>query len=776
MTRKVAAFLIVLMLSVSVSSQESDSGVRILSGSAPYTFPYFRMFIPQPYIILYDAYGVITKDIDFMPSDQSQIIGAITSDPFRSPFTYELSLPFEGRGQTLDLDNNNQSDPGVQVFLVSVTSNTWNSPFLEERDDFVTGVLNSAIISSDIDSFLQFQSGTLVVYAEQDRQSFPTGRGADSILFTPDDPTAPIQTGWSLIDITDEPFAITREPSADLTLLEAEEAELTDFSSYAYVEAFDLLIDHLKREYSFTEYKSIDWEERRAAFHPRVEEAQRNRSSLNFRRVLRDLAWSIPDGHVSGPQISEDFQAGASGGLGLVLRELDDGRVLVSHVSPDGPAARAGIMPRTEIVSLDGEPISAAITETIPFTSPFSTPHNLRLEQLRFVHRRAIGTSVKLTYVTPEGSEVTTALDTEYDSDSFFAASLNAPLNGAELPVEFRVDVSGLAIISIYSFSDDLPLTVHLWERAIQLARFNEVPGVIVDIRQNGGGSGFLGDQLPAYFFDQPYVIGNTAEYSAARQEFVINPLLEDRFILPPEDLRYDGPVAVLISPDCASACESFAWAMTINNRAAIVGQYPTAGLGGSVVPIAMPDGASFSYTNSRAVDAAGNIAIEGIGVRPTVRVPLTEETIFSPRDVLMDAAVEYLLGSSTNVTQPDAPQDGLPSGGLLLQGGQLSLGQSVSATLDAGSSVRFQFDAEAGQILDIVAMGDGALARGLVVRLYLPNDSRPLDESFSLLPGEPGTGFLNMNIPVDLPLVIEVAGVDGRASGTFTLTVTESP
>ncbi len=256
----------------------------------------------------------------------------------------------------------------------------------------------------------------------------------------------------------------------------------------------------------------------------------------------------------------------------------------------------------------------------------------------------------------------------------------------------------------------------------------------------------------------------------------MINPLLEDRFILPPEDLRYDGPVAVLISPDCASACESFAWAMTINNRAAIVGQYPTAGLGGSVVPIAMPDGASFSYTNSRAVDAAGNIAIEGIGVRPTVRVPLTEETIFSPRDVLMDAAVEYLLGSSTNVTQPDAPQDGLPSGGLLLQGGQLSLGQSVSATLDAGSSVRFQFDAEAGQILDIVAMGDGALARGLVVRLYLPNDSRPLDESFSLLPGEPGTGFLNMNIPVDLPLVIEVAGVDGRASGTFTLTVTESP
>src|SRR5690606_10014277 len=185
-------------------------------------------------------------------------------------------------------------------------------------------------------------------------------------------------------------------------------------------------------------------------------------------------------------------------------------------------------------------------------------PHNLRLEQLRFVHRRPIGTPVKLVYRAPDGAEATVSIDTELDSDSFFAASLNAPLQGTELPVEFRMHESGLAVISIYSFSDDLPLTVDLWERALQMALFNEVPGVIIDIRQNGGGSGFLGDQLPAYFFDQPYVIGNTAEYSEARGEFVINPLLEDRFILPPADLRYSGPVAVLISPDCASACESF--------------------------------------------------------------------------------------------------------------------------------------------------------------------------------------------------------------------------
>src|SRR5690606_25639942 len=137
-------------------------------------------------------------------------------------------------------DNDGEDDPGVQVFLISLTSNTWNSPFLEQRDDFVTGILNSAVISSDIDSFLQFQYGSLAVYAEQPGQGFPTGKGSDGILFTDDDPIAPIPVGWSLIDISVEPFTITRDEAADLTLLEAEEAELTDFSDHTYVEAFDL--------------------------------------------------------------------------------------------------------------------------------------------------------------------------------------------------------------------------------------------------------------------------------------------------------------------------------------------------------------------------------------------------------------------------------------------------------------------------------------------------------------------------------------------------------
>lgn len=770
MLRRFAWMLAVLLLSAapSIAQTPAGRGVEHLSGSASYTFPYFRLFLPDPYVVLYDAYGIIAKDIDFMPAEDSQIIGAITTDPFQSPFRFELSMPYSGRGEALDVDNDDVADTGVQIYVVAVTSNTWDSPFLERRDDYVTGIINSAVISSDIDSFLEFQRGTLMVYAEDGEQAFPSGRGVDGVLFTDDDPSMPVEAGWSMIDITAEPFTINRSTIASMDLLEAEEAELTDFSTLSYTDAFNAMIDHLSREYAFTAYKHIDWEAKRAEFLPRVEEAQRNRSSLAFRRALRDLAWSIPDGHVSGPSVPEDFQRDVSGGLGFVLRELDDGSVIVSYLSPGGAAQTGGIVVGDRILSIDGEPIGQAVSEVVPYTGSFSTPHTLRLEQLRFVHRRPIGTPAKLTIQHADGTELTTSLTTMLDSDSFLAAALNGPLSGTELPVEFRVDPStGYGIISIYSFSDDLPLTVALWERALSQARYSELPGLIIDIRRNGGGSGFLGDQLPAYFFDESIVIGNTAEYSESRQDFAINPLLEDRFILPPEDRRYDGPVAVLISPDCASACESFAWAMSLEGRAAIVGHYPTAGLGGSVVPISMPDGATFNYTHSRAVDAEGNINIEGIGVRPTVRVPVTEESVLSSRDVLLEAAISYLAGNRP--IPADAAAGGVASGG------EIEIGQPVTGEVSPGGRIQYQLIARAGQKLDIVVLGDGALARGLAVRLLLPGDSRPLDESYALSPGEPGAGFLGLAIPSDLALIIEVEAISPAVGGTFTLTVRES-
>jgi C-terminal processing protease CtpA/Prc len=101
-------------------------------------------------------------------------------------------------------------------------------------------------------------------------------------------------------------------------------------------------------------------------------------------------------------------------------------------------------------------------------------------------------------------------------------------------------------------------------------------------MRQNGGGSGFLADQMAAYFFDAPLELGKTGYYDESLGEFYFDPDRTDRFYLPDESLRYSGPVAVVTGPNCASACEFFTHDMALDGRAEIVAHYPTAGLGGA--------------------------------------------------------------------------------------------------------------------------------------------------------------------------------------------------
>ena len=83
---------------------------------------------------------------------------------------------------------------------------------------------------------------------------------------------------------------------------------------------------------------------------------------------------------------------------------------------------------------------------------------------------------------------------------------------------------NGNMYVKIYSFFDNELLTIQLWERMIQFMNDNSIPGLIIDMRQNGGGNGFLAAQMAAYFFDEELDLGNTAFYDKSTGQFEIDP------------------------------------------------------------------------------------------------------------------------------------------------------------------------------------------------------------------------------------------------------------
>jgi C-terminal processing protease CtpA/Prc len=753
-----------------------EGGPVVVRGELVYTNPFFTAGVAQPVIILEDQSGFVNRQLDFVFSPESQVAGAFTSDFFSSPVTYTIPLPIEPQGQYNDVDQDSEAESGVQVYAIAYWTNTFGAPTLEKRDQ-QGGGWSTAYASTVVDATTyEYEGGIVLVYAPDDTQGFPSGFGDDGLLFSEDDPIVTLPAGYTVVDMNTDPFTFDRSREVRIDTVEPEVTALTDFSSLSYTEAFDAMIEKFRNEYAFTEYKELDWDAISAEFRPRFEEAEANNDADAYAFALRDFAWSIPDGHVSAsqanPLLEEEFAVNTAGGLGMAIAELDDGRVIVSFILPDGPAAEAGISLGTEILEINGEAVGDVISATVPYSSPFSTDHARRLQQLRYAIRFPLDTEVEVTFQNTGDSDASTVtLTTVQERQSFAATSFFRGVTGTEPPVTYSFLPEGYGYAKIWDFLGNEVLTVQLWETFISLAIQQGVPGVIIDMRQNGGGNGFLAEQLAGYFFEDETIVGYTAFYDEDTKAFVTQTARPDRMYPPEAPLRYGGEVVVLVGPACASACESFAYAASIDERAAIVGQYPTAGLGGSVEDFLMPEGATIRFTIGRGLDANEDIHIEGIGVVPDVDVPVTPESVLAVvngEDPVLAAGIAYLNQTLGLTTDSEAPDVGLTDGG------EIAIGDTVEGEIAAGERVRYLLTAEADATIDInLTDADGALDTYL--RVYDAEETLITENDDIQLGVKINSQISGLAVAAGDTLIIEVATFGDQLSGSYALEVAES-
>ncbi|MEM7533072.1 MAG: S41 family peptidase [Chloroflexota bacterium] len=765
-----------------------EGGPVSVTGVLTYTNPLFTLGTTMPLIILEDQAGFIDRDERFILPTSSQVLGQITSDYNTSPFSYALSLPIEPQGNLRDVDQDGVEETGVMVFAIAYWTNIFGDPYLEERDLFGGGWSTgyaSTRVSSDAATKREVIGGRLIIYAPDAQQSFPSGFGRDGLLFTADDPIVDIPQGYTVVNLDSLPFVFERSRYPVVDLLEPESVAPDDFSDLTYAEAFDAMIAKLEKEYAFTDYKNIDWAQLAAEFRPRFELAERANNRDGYLGVLHDLLTSIPDGHVSGSLPLNEFRRTTSGGIGMAVRELDNGQVVVNYLNEKGPARQAGITLGAELVAINGTPIQEAIEQVKPWSGPFSTIHFERLQKLRYLLRAPIGQEMEVVYRNfgyqsfvgedklSFSQPITATLTAIAERESFNYSSFNLGLTGFELPLDYNLLPGdwgqGYAYAKLYSFSDNALLTIQLWERLMQTLNENNIPGLILDLRQNSGGSGFLADQMSAYFFDEPLELGNTGRYDASQDAFYFDSRTVERLYLPAKELRYRGKVAVLVGPNCQSACEFFAYNLTLKERSTIVGHYPTAGMGGSIDLFLMPENQLIRFTAGRAVDARGEIHVEGKGIVPTVDVPLTQETLFDDDDVLIAAAVAHLSNST--------PVDIVEGGTLAFAGATNE--RTVTGKLKSNTRIRYTLPISSATTVSIYAESSATDALDTVLRLYDDNLVLIAENDDAI-----GSASANAAIEAWTPddsstsdtVVIEIASYEDIGAGDYTLQVVQTP
>lgn len=616
----------------------------LVTGTVPFTSPFFLNSSSEPFVMLEDQAGFIARDHYFEFTLASQTIGPVWQVD-EEKMGYTLSLPAQPQGTLVDIDNDANEDSGVMVFAVAYWANTWGGPFLEAREGTGwSGAHASTITDSNQD--YEIVGGHLILWSPDNDQGFPSSFGEDGLLFTADDPIQIVPAGYNIVDLNSEPFEIYKEANPKFELIEGA-SRVKDFSDMSYEDAFNAMFERVSVEYPFTSEKGIEWDALYSEYLPMVEDA---RSDTDFYRVLKAFAQKFPDAHVGISFDAQVFWEDAGGSFGLLLTELSDGRVIVTEVLPDSAGARAGIERRAEIIRWNGQPVSDAIDEVNPWLGPFSTAHDLRREQVQFLTRMPVDTVVDITFQNPGGASETIESTAVDDYDSLFAYLWYFNTDPIALPIEIEMLDSALvgeeqvAYIKITTFSDDYNLMAQIWHYQLSLMVEENINQLIIDMRTNGGGNGGLAMDFVGYFFAREVELSHRSYYNHISGEFEFS---DWTTTIEPADVHFQGQVIVLVSDDCVSACEGFAAAMSNAGNVTIIGHTPTAGAFGEVGrgQYTMPGGYDMQFPTGRPETMDGQLYIEDVGVVPDIVVPITYESALGEVDAVLQAAIDLLLG-----------------------------------------------------------------------------------------------------------------------------------
>lgn len=241
-----------------------EGGPVIITGELAYSNAFFTSGVDEPLIILEDQAGFVDRNERYIFPLESQALGQITSDFYTSPFSYSLSLPKVPSGGLRDVDNDGNEDTGLMVFAIAHWTNLFGDRLLEARDlcgggGWSTGYASTRA-SAEIETKLEIIGGKFIIYAPDANQGFPSGFGADALLFTEDDPIVSVPQGYSVVDMDEDPFVFDRAAQQVIDLHEPEEAAINDFSALSYADAFQAMVELFRKEYAYTELYNLDWD------------------------------------------------------------------------------------------------------------------------------------------------------------------------------------------------------------------------------------------------------------------------------------------------------------------------------------------------------------------------------------------------------------------------------------------------------------------------------------------------------------------------------------
>ncbi len=370
---------------------------------------------------------------------------------------------------------------------------------------------------------------------------------------------------------------------------------------------FEELWTAVNKNYLYRDFNGLDWN----AIHTQyAQQISAGMTDQAFYQAMHELIDKLNDNHSSffSPSEAKEIDAQYTGeynyvGIGVLAMAVPERqRATLALVFPGSPAEEAGLQMHDNILTIDGQPA---------------------LLQGKFQRNLILGpegTTVELTVQTP-GQEPRQVLVTRRRIDS-------------QLPVPHSVMTSpdGLRIGYVYlpTFNDEK--IDPLFQKALEeMTTSAPLDGLILDNRQNGGGSSTVVEPMLSYFTNG--VLGYFVDRNGRSQLSVAG-----KDIYGSQKI----PLVVLVGKGTASFGEIFSGILKDVSRAYIIGEKTE----GNVEILSI-----FNFTDgSRAWIAQMTFrpvhhpdqVWEGIGITPDLTVISNWDEVTSENDPVIQAALAH--------------------------------------------------------------------------------------------------------------------------------------
>ena len=355
------------------------------------------------------------------------------------------------------------------------------------------------------------------------------------------------------------------------------------------------------------------------------------------------------------PRATEEFNINmrlSLQGIGAVLRSKDDYTEIVSIV-PGGPADQSGLLHAEDKIIAVAQGVEGELVDIIGW----------RLSDVVDLIRGPKGSNVRLSVIPALLGANAGAKEISLVRDNIKLESQAA--KSRTLEVETETGSSKLGIISLPSFyidfearargDEDYRSTTRDVAVLIKELKQEQIDGIIIDLRGNGGGSLEEVISLTGLFIDEGPVVQVKNSDGRIRTHRDSD-----------SGLLYDGPLAVMVNRQSASASEIFAGAIQDYKRGLIVGE-PTFGKGTvqNVLPLS-------AYSRNQYKDQLGQIKItiaqffrvngdstQHRGVIPDIRWPFDESSVPIGERAFDNALPWHHIPESDYITsQPQVQED----------------------------------------------------------------------------------------------------------------------